>query len=353
MEVEKGGCGGGSSQALLCFRVWTGFKFLFKNDYLVTVNYFPPEELFQRGCCCGPLATSAQEVWGEGFRRCRRGGSASASVPRSQGCRCPGPATAEAPRGPAEPTGAMNPLRLRAPLPLLLRLLLGGCLLAAARRDPGAAGSAAESARGPVGGSSGRFVSPARHACSWQLLLSAPGPAAGSELWLRCEGPDGRRRRCAYRGEPERCAADAARRARYWRQVLRRLRRKRRPCQDPAPLAARLCAGGKGRGAELRLVPHAPQDPKPRTRSRDRPREPAIGPAATAPPPRSARPEGKPSGKKTEGGERKAASDAGEERALGPGPDPEGLGQNVQVAETYCAEKWHALCSLLVSVWNG
>ncbi|XP_054585240.1 fibroblast growth factor-binding protein 3 [Eptesicus fuscus] len=260
----------------------------------------------------------------------------------------------------------MSPLRLRASLLLLLLLLLllGGCLLAAARRDPGAAGSAAEPARGPVGGSTGRFLSPERHACSWQLLPSAPGPAAGSELWLRCQGPDGARHQCAYRGEPGRCAAYAARGSRYWKQVLGRLRRKRRPCRDPAPLTARLCAGGKGHGAELRLVSHAspparpttagfPRDPKPRTGNRGRAREPAIGPAATAPPPLSARPKGKPSEKKAKGGKRKAASDPDDERPLGTGPDPDGLDQNAKFAETYCAEKWHSLCNFFVSFWNG
>ena len=146
----------------------------------------------------------------------------------------------------------MSALRLRASLSLLL--LLGGCVLSAVRRDKGRAGSAAELALGPAGPSSGRFVSPERHACSWQLLLPGPRPAAGSELALRCQGPAGTRLHCAYRGEPESCAAYAARRGRFWKQVLSRLRRMRRPCHDPAPLTARLCNGKKGRGAKLRLV---------------------------------------------------------------------------------------------------
>ncbi|KAM7073247.1 fibroblast growth factor-binding protein 3 [Molossus nigricans] len=261
----------------------------------------------------------------------------------------------------------MSPLRLRASfslLLLLLLLLLGGCLLAAARRDEEAAGSAAESVRGPAGGSSGRFISLARHACSWQLLLPAPGRAVGSELSLRCQGPDGERQQCAYHGEPQRCAAYAARGSHYWKQVLGRLRKKRRPCQDPAPLKARLCAGKKGHGAELRLVspaspPASPtaagfsRDFKPRARSRERPREPAIRPASRVPPPPSARPKGKPLEKKTKGSKRKVASDPDDERLLGTGPDPDGLDENAKLTETYCAEKWHSLCNFLVSFWNG
>ncbi|XP_057591133.1 fibroblast growth factor-binding protein 3 [Hippopotamus amphibius kiboko] len=257
----------------------------------------------------------------------------------------------------------MSALRLRASSSLLLLLLLGGCLLEVAGRNQGAAGSAAKSAPGPAGGSSGRFLSPERHACSWQLLPPVPGPAAGSELALRCQGPDGARQQCAYRGEPGRCAVYTARRSHYWKQVLGGLRRKRRPCQDPAPLKARLCAGKKGHGAELRLVSHAspfvsptaagvPRDAKPRARSRGQPREPGPGPAAGAPAPPSAAPKGKPS-EKTKGGKRKAAWDPDEKRPLGTRSDPDGLDENSKLTETYCAEKWHSLCNFFVNFWNG
>lgn len=221
-----------------------------------------------------------------------------------------------------------------------------------------------ESAQSPTGGSSGRFLSPERHTCSWQLLPPARAPAAGSELALRCQGPDGARHQCAYRGEPERCAAYAARRSHYWKQVLGGLRKKRRPCQDPAPLKARLCAGKKGHGAELRLVPHAsppagptavgtPRNPKPRARSRGLPRGPAIGFAARVPPAPSAPPKGKSSEKKAKGGRRKVASAPHEERPLGTRPDPDGLDENAKLTETYCAEKWHSLCNFFVNFWNG
>ncbi|KAG8523475.1 Fibroblast growth factor-binding protein 3 [Galemys pyrenaicus] len=254
----------------------------------------------------------------------------------------------------------MSLLRLQASL---LPLLLGTCLLASAGRDKGAVGRAAEPVPGPLGGSSGRFVSPERHACSWQLLLSAPGHAAGSELALRCQGPDGARHHCAYRGEPERCADYAARRSHYWKQVLSGLRKKRLPCHDPAPLKARLCAGKKGHRAELRLVPHGfppagsqalgvRREPKPWARGRGRPRGRSPGPSARAPSPPSVPPKGKPS-EKTKAGKRKAASDHDQELTPGTRPDPDGLEENAQLTETYCAEKWHSLCNFFVNFWNG
>ncbi|XP_076980509.1 fibroblast growth factor-binding protein 3 [Tamandua tetradactyla] len=241
----------------------------------------------------------------------------------------------------------MSPPRLRASLS---PLLLGCFLLAAARGDQETASSEAEPAPGPASGNSGRFVSREKHACSWQLLLRATG------LALSCQDPDGGQYQCAYRGEPQRCAAYTARGSRYWKQVLGRLRKKRRPCHDPAPLKVRLCAGKKGHSAELRLVPgssppagptgagfHA--KPKPLTRSRGWSREHASGPAAGAPPPPSARSVVKPS-ENTKGSKRK-------ERPLGTRPDPDGLEENAELTETYCAEKWHSLCNFFVNFWNG
>ncbi|XP_042545521.1 fibroblast growth factor-binding protein 3 [Dipodomys spectabilis] len=263
---------------------------------------------------------------------------------------------------------AMCPQSARAGLSLrLLLLLAAGCLFAEARRDKGAAGSPLQSASSPgAGGSSGRFVSPEQHACSWQLLLPGPGAKASSELALRCQGPDGARQQCAFRGEPERCAAYGARRPHFWKQVMGALRKRGRPCLDPTPLHARVCAGKKGRGAELRLVtrstppaglttaaPRLPGEPRLKARSRGRPRQLAPGPDAPAPPSPSVPPREKPSERKIKGGKRKMASDPGQERPMATGPDPDGLVENAELTQTYCAEKWHSLCNFFVNFWNG
>ncbi|XP_004369983.1 fibroblast growth factor-binding protein 3 [Trichechus manatus latirostris] len=255
----------------------------------------------------------------------------------------------------------MTPPRVQASLSLLV---LGGCLLAAAQRDKGAARSAAQPAVISAGRSSGRFISPEQHACSWQLLLPTPGAAAGSELALSCQGPDGARYQCVYHAEPERCAAYAGRGAHYWKQVLGRLRKNRLPCHDPVRLRSRLCYGKKGHDAELRLAPRAsppagptsagfPGEPKPRARGRGRAREHAPGPAAGAPPPTSTPSKQRPSEKKTKGGRRKGISILDEERPLGTGLDLDGPDENAELTETYCAEKWHSLCNFFVNFWNG
>ncbi|XP_044518562.1 fibroblast growth factor-binding protein 3 [Gracilinanus agilis] len=270
-------------------------------------------------------------------------------------------------------------------------LLLGCCLLgaSAARKNKDSTRGAAEPVSGPAGGSSGRFSNPDQHACSWQILLPAPrdpsaagagGEEAGSELAVSCQSPDGSRYQCAYRGEPQRCAAYNARGPQYWKQVVGKLRKKKRPCHDPAPLKARLCGGKKGQGAELHLVLR-PADAassgassaattlpgegkgKGKSRSRGQNRVRDSGPGAEEGPnlPRAPPPSGIPAlggvakekglGKK---GKRKETPPSDEERPMDSGPAPGGPPEfNEELTETYCAEKWHSLCNFFVNFWNG
>ncbi|XP_021395592.1 fibroblast growth factor-binding protein 3 [Lonchura striata] len=136
----------------------------------------------------------------------------------------------------------------------------------------------------------GRFSTPEQHRCRWELRSAA----GASELRLSCRAEGGgAARSCAYRGEPRRCPAFRGRQ--YWRQILSRLRRRQHPCAPGAPLRARLCGPGRAPPeAQLRLLP----DP---------------GPASPA-----------------------------------PGPEP-----TEDPAQTYCAERWHSLCSFFVGFWEG
>ncbi|KAL1787759.1 fibroblast growth factor-binding protein 3 [Sigmodon hispidus] len=233
---------------------------------------------------------------------------------------------------------------------LRLLLLLGCCLLAAAGKEKGAAREAAP-ASGPTGGSSGRFVSSEQHACSWQLLVPAPGTQAGGELALRCQAPGGDRLHCVYRGHPERCAASGIRRSHYWRRLLGALRRKPHPCLDPKPLPPRLCARKKA-GAQLHpparptLYAQPAEQPIHKARSRAPPRQLVRSPSSP--------PQEKPSRAKTSAGGRKAGWERVPEPPAVAGLQPEdGLDQNAELTETYCTEKWHSLCNFFVNFWNG
>ncbi|XP_068253445.1 fibroblast growth factor-binding protein 3 [Nyctibius grandis] len=139
----------------------------------------------------------------------------------------------------------------------------------------------------------GRFSTPEQHRCSWELRSAA----GASELRLSCRPPagGGAARSCTYRGEPRLCPAYGARSRQYWRQILGRLRRRPHPCAQGGPLSARLCGPGRAPPeAQLRLLSGPGPSP----------------PAATAEP-------------------------------------------TAEPAETYCAERWHSLCSFFVGFWEG
>ncbi|XP_030900483.2 fibroblast growth factor-binding protein 3 [Melopsittacus undulatus] len=172
---------------------------------------------------------------------------------------------------------------MRLPLALLALVALGAAAV-------GAVGEAKDVAQ------SGRFSTPEKHRCNWELLSAA----GASELRLSCRPADGgAERSCAYRGEPRRCPSYGAHSRQYWRQILGRLRRRRHPCARGSPLSARLCGPGRAPPeAQLRLMPGHGHGPA------------TTPPAATAEPSR----------------------------------DP---------AETYCAERWHSLCSFFVGFWEG
>ncbi|KAM9611699.1 fibroblast growth factor-binding protein 3 [Morphnus guianensis] len=170
---------------------------------------------------------------------------------------------------------------MRLPLTLLALAALG-----AAGGGGGGAGREAEA-------QAGRFSTPERHRCSWELRSAA----GASELRLSCRPPagGGAARSCAYRGEPRRCPAYGGRSRQYWRQILGRLRRRRHPCAQGGPLSARLCGPGRAPPeAQLRLLP---------------------GP--------------------------------------GPGAGPSPPAATEDLADTYCAERWHSLCSFFVGFWEG
>ena len=147
---------------------------------------------------------------------------------------------------------------------------------------------------GPEAAPAGHFSTPEQHRCGWEVRRTA----GGSELRLSCRPPAGRgaEQSCAYRGEPWRCPAYGTRSRQFWRQVVARLRRRRRPCAEGGPLSARFCGPGRAPPeAQLRLVPPGPMPP---------------GPASAE-------------------------------------PSPE------QLAETYCAPRWHSLCTFFAGFWQG
>ncbi|XP_067409073.1 fibroblast growth factor-binding protein 3 [Emydura macquarii macquarii] len=253
---------------------------------------------------------------------------------------------------------------MRAARALPLSLLLLSCLRGAAGgQGREAAEKAEQSARRAQ---SGQFSTREQHVCSWQLV---PGEEA-TELRLSCRAPGGggsEGLQCVYRGQPERCAAYPAKGRQYWKQILGKLRRKRHPCQDSSPLKARLCSSKKGPPeAQLRLVPPSPSAPgaagdpaRGRAKGRGQAHE-----APTLQQPEAAGAKAMSSGahlgaleNRGKAGKRKGGPGSPlppEERPPTAGGSPEPPTELAEdLAETYCAEQWHSLCSFFVNFWNG
>uniref|UniRef100_A0A8C0GZW0 Fibroblast growth factor binding protein 3 n=1 Tax=Chelonoidis abingdonii TaxID=106734 RepID=A0A8C0GZW0_CHEAB len=213
-------------------------------------------------------------------------------------------------------------MRVSGALPLSLLLL--GCLGGAASGQARGAGEKAE--RPAPWAQAGQFSTREQHVCSWQLVRGEEA----TELQLSCQAPGeggSEGLRCAYRGQPERCAAYGAKSRQYWKQILGKLRRKRHPCQDGSPLKARLCSSKKGPPeAQLRLAPPSPS-PAAAGGPRGKAGKKKGGPGSPVPPER--RPP-------TAGGNPEPPTELSED-----------------LAETYCAEQWHSLCSFFVNFWNG
>uniref|UniRef100_A0A8C8VM72 Fibroblast growth factor binding protein 3 n=1 Tax=Pelusios castaneus TaxID=367368 RepID=A0A8C8VM72_9SAUR len=252
---------------------------------------------------------------------------------------------------------------MKAPRALTLSLLLLSCAASGQGRDREAAEPGGQPARWAR---SGQFSTREQHVCSWQLV---PAEAA-TELRLSCRAPAGGGNseglQCAYRGQPERCAAYSAKGRQYWKQILGKLRRKHHPCQDGSPLRARLCSAKGPPEAQLRLVPPSPaavggpgggrangggrgqeaatlqQQQQPRAAGAK-----AVSSSADAGALEKRRKEGKRRG----GPGSPAPPEKRPSTAAGsPEPPTELAGD---LAETYCAEQWHSLCSFFVNFWNG
>ncbi|XP_032833813.2 uncharacterized protein LOC116956345 [Petromyzon marinus] len=91
----------------------------------------------------------------------------------------------------------------------------------------------------------GAFRSRGRHLCQWKATGgSGGGGAGGGEVTVRVVCAARQQRRsywCEYRAKPSRCDAYGHKAARYWKQVIRRLKHKANACEGRKMLKAGVC----------------------------------------------------------------------------------------------------------------
>ncbi|XP_044155253.1 fibroblast growth factor-binding protein 3 [Bufo gargarizans] len=200
----------------------------------------------------------------------------------------------------------------------------------------------------------GQFSTKHKHECSWKIV----GDATVS-FTVNCNVPGDSSYNCTYEGEPQKCPLYTTKAKNYWRQILGKFRKMKNMCEDRT-LKSRLCK--KTEAVESQLLKVDGEVVADKSKGKSRIKEPGKEPEGRA---------RNPEGNKNVDDEKKSGS---KKKRLEtkfnlkpyPSPSPSGLELttarevnddivelNENLAETYCAEKWHSVCSFFVNFWNG
>ncbi|XP_072280791.1 fibroblast growth factor-binding protein 3 [Pyxicephalus adspersus] len=205
---------------------------------------------------------------------------------------------------------------------------------------------------------SGQFTTKHKHVCTWEIV----GEATVS-LSLSCNEPTGGSYNCTYEGEPQRCPLYASKAKQYWKQILGRFKKMKNICEDKT-LKSRLCKKSEAVQSQLRRQESntALELEKGKPKGKGRLREASVGLGGSPVNPEV----NENAGAEKKSGVKKKKHDSKSHQNSHPSTLPsmpvptaprevndDIIEQNENLADTYCAEKWHSLCSLLVNFWNG
>ncbi|XP_069835203.1 fibroblast growth factor-binding protein 3 [Dendropsophus ebraccatus] len=200
----------------------------------------------------------------------------------------------------------------------------------------------------------GHFSTKHKHECSWEIV----GDATVS-LLVTCNVPGASGYNCTYEGEPQKCPLYATKAKQYWKQILGKFKKMKNVCEDKT-LRSRLCKNAEAVESQLlKLGEEATAD---KAKGKSRMKEPGKTSEG-----RAKEAEGNANvGAEKKSGSKKKKPDTKSNLKPHPSPSPSGLDLttvrevnddivelNENLAETYCAENWHSLCSFFVNFWNG
>lgn len=203
-----------------------------------------------------------------------------------------------------------------------------------------------------------QFTTQHKHVCT----LEIDGNATVS-LSLSCNEPTGSSYNCTYEGEPQRCPLYATKANQYWKQILGKMKKKKNTCEDKT-IKSRFCKNSESVQSQLRKIESdvTAELEKGKFKGKGRMKEPGRGLKESPLNPETnenAGAEKKSAAKKKKHGSKSHQNPR--PSALPSMPDlttarevnDDVIEQNENLADTYCEEKWHSLCSLLVNFWNG
>ncbi|KAM5141557.1 fibroblast growth factor-binding protein 3 [Mantella aurantiaca] len=205
---------------------------------------------------------------------------------------------------------------------------------------------------------SGQFTTKHKHVCTWEIV----GDSTVS-LSLSCNEPASSSYNCTYEGEPQRCPLYATKAKQYWKPILGKFKKMKNTCEDKI-LKSRLCKKSEAVQSQLRKIESDASAELEKGKPKGKGRVKETGRGLEGSPVN-------PEANENAGAEKKSgAKKKKHDLKLHQNPHPSTLPalpdlttarevnddiieQNENLADAYCAEKWHSLCSLLVNFWNG
>lgn len=186
----------------------------------------------------------------------------------------------------------------------------------------------------------GQFSTKHKHECSWEIVGDA-----NVSLLIICNAPGSGGYNCTYEGEPQKCPLYATKAKQYWKQIFGKFKKMKNVCEDKT-LKSRLCK--KTEAVESQLLKSGGDVAADVAKGKSHNKEP----------------EGRPRDPNSR--TKKKRPDTKSNLMPHPSPSPSGLDHttvrevnddvvelNENLAEAYCDEKWHSVCSFFVNFWNG
>ncbi|KAE8590802.1 hypothetical protein XENTR_v10018209 [Xenopus tropicalis] len=206
---------------------------------------------------------------------------------------------------------------------------------------------------------SGQFSTKHQHECTWEIT--------GDQIvnfTVLCNQQGVNSYNCTYTGEPLKCPSYKTKAKQYWKQILGKFKKVKNACEEKI-LRSRICKKSAAVESQLTKVDVGAdeQGKNIKTKGKTHIKESAKGAEQRPKSPEVSEDDG--GDQKSSSKKRKPASKSNHKPSP---PTPSTLPSlataarevnddiielNEDLAETYCAEKWHSLCSFFVNFWNG
>ncbi|XP_056147908.1 fibroblast growth factor-binding protein 2 [Lampris incognitus] len=180
---------------------------------------------------------------------------------------------------------------------------------------------------------SGTLTTKEGHRCTWET--SGQGQVS---LLVSCSvHSEGEQQRywCRYAGKPDQCQAYSAKSSQYWKQLVGKLKKRHNACEGEKILKAKTCKKAPAE-AHMKLAQRSGEETAAERKGGQaggKRREPSDG--------------GEAARKKKEVEEEKRKRDEGT------GFVEDGVVNDMDPVQSYCAEGWHSVCSFFVKFFEG